>query len=212
MQNHHSRSHSPQFIARSAHHDAFEGYITHWLQDKGFIVGQAVHHEVLQPALSMRLKQIETPTSQYIRNRADRVAAHSQRPLVFQWDAKTHSAGGYTDMTVDATALAHHVWVSKMGVRTLMCYSNSSARHSVGFWCHELPPLREIHVPTWKWTEQEQERYLDVFTRLFPGVSVRFLASKSQRGSGTPYAIIDRLILEKLPDWRVLVERVLNPS
>lgn len=185
------------------HHAQLEADVTEFLHSLGFLTASATYHDVMEPELVRVLQTRESATALSLRTRADRVAIHVDVPAEFEYECKTHLSRRYHDMTVEAYPLALHVIKARYGVRCLYAYRNPIQRHQYGFWVHDLPEIREIMIPG-RWSKEQTAWFETVFADAFPGTKLRALGRRTA-GSGDPFAVIDKEVLPRLPDWRDLV-------
>lgn len=183
-------------------HQALEKDVEQALSALGFLIASATYHSVLPSEVKDRLQNTYTSTALYLRGRADRIAIHKELPLVFEWEAKTHSSTLWHDMTIEALPLCHHLAEAQLGVRCLYAYRNPYKKHNVGFWISDMPPIREIKIPI-RWTEATQEWFAQQFRRFMPQVPISIL--ENCRGSRDPFVIIDQSEIEKMPHWNMLI-------
>ena len=183
-------------------HKSLEQTVNDFLTSAGFLTASATYHDVMPPELVRTLRNRRSMTAQSLRTRADRVAVHRSRPIEFEYECKTHLSDRYHDMTVEALPLALHVAKARYGVKCLYCYHNPHTGQELGFWVHDLPPIRELRMPEERWNAEETAWFRAVFSDAFPDVKV---IESFSRGSGDPFAVIDEFTLSGLPDWRSLI-------
>jgi hypothetical protein len=184
-------------------HDPFEAAVAEGLRSRGYCVQGATYHEVFPDEVVRRLQGIFTPTALYVRGRADRVAVHAKRDLVFEWEAKTHVSKKYHDMCLEAVPLAHHVLKCRLGVRCLYVYQDPGELYAKGFWVHRMPPVRDVWLPD-RWIDFAREYFLGVLSEFFPGVPLKDKCKTY--GTGDPYVVIDHSEVLRLPSWETLVD------
>jgi hypothetical protein len=192
-----------------APHQTLERRVADYLHESEFETGNSTYHETYAPALRRILQRTFEPTSLYIRAKADRVAAHRTLPLVFEWDAKTHKSSQYADCTLEVLPIALHLANAAFDVRCLYAYHNPFTGHECGFWIHDMPRVRAIHIPD-RWTPPLKKWFGMMFFSYFPDTPVR--ETRWRGGSGDPYLIIDRYDVEQLPHWQSLIAQELEDA
>lgn len=191
-------------------HTILEEDVRKFLQEQGFMTTEVTYHAAMPDQISKRLARIFTPTSLYIRSRADRIAVHTELPIVVEWEAKTHAPNiKYHDMTLEMIPIAHHLQRVAMKVECLYVYKDSDKKIECGFWTHSIPPIRQILIPE-RWTNQERvlEYFRTIANDWFPDVPIR--EGIFSRGSGDPFLIIDESALYSLPHWKGLITNKLD--
>lgn len=189
-------------------HGTLETDVTAALKALDFFVTMAVYHEVMSPAVKRRLQRITEPTALYIRHRADRIAVHKTKDLVFEWEAKTHVSQRRHDMTIEVLPLIHHMAKSRLGVRCLYVYRNTYRGHDAGFWVHDLGsiPIRCVMIPA-RWRESWFSEWITEMCREWlPTVGV--VETPHNDGSGDPFVIIDEKVVSKMQPWRTLIREI----
>lgn len=188
-------------------HVVFVDRITTYLEELNFLVDEATYHEVMKEETRERLRVLYTPTSLYIRGRADRIAVHKVVRLCIMWEAKTNN-GNYRNMAMEALPIVNHL---KTGVRCLYLYWDVVDGFEGGFWVNELPPIDRILLPN-RWDAGMVKYFGAEFDRWLPGVPV--VPTGRNSGSGTPFIIIKRADRDVLFDWRqeliTLTERLVR--
>jgi len=145
------------------------------------------------------------PTALYLRTRADRIAVNPLNGQVFEWEAKSRNSSS-RGILVEALPLAFHLVQARLAVRCLYAFRNVHLGTNYGFWCRTLPAIEEIVIPGNR-PGNVVAWFTGVFEDAFPGVPI--LLHPGVKGSGDPYAVIDRV--EGLPDWRELLARLQKP-
>lgn len=179
----------------------FDAYLT----ARGYLVsGGLTYHEALPPEMVKVLGRRNSPTAQYIRTRADRLAVHNELPIEFQWEAKTAGNPKYHNMAIEALPLANHIINARcFGVGCLYAYHNPYTFTHAGFWAEEIPTPCALNIPARKGSA-ESESFIRVFNRLWPGVPVNYTGRTS--GSGDPYVLIHADVVQQLSHWKTLIE------
>lgn len=186
-------------------HKVLEERVKEYLIEKGFFVVQAPYHTTMPDSIVKLLGRRNSPSSLYLRGRADRIAIHRIKEIEFEWEAKTHYSQNKHDMTIEALPLAFHLAKAQWGVRCLYIYWNPFTDHEVGFWMHELPDMRVILIPRNRWDENHRLWFQGIFRHHFPGVPVSAPIIRSD-GSLDPFAIIDESVFDTLPHWKELID------
>lgn len=186
-------------------HKSLEDLVNDYLKLHGYITASATYHDVMPVEVRNRLMRIFTPTSLYIRGRADRIAVHTRSDNVFEWEAKTHVSNKYNDLTIELLPLAHHLRKSEWPFLVKCLYIFSVNGREGGFWTDNLPKIREIWIPRMQRNNDEQFRewMFDMANKYFPDVKV--IDNTYVGGSGDPFVIIDKSTIASLPDWRNLI-------
>jgi len=190
-----------------APHATFEIEIAGHLSACGFLLGEATYHEVMPDAVRQRLVAIYDPTSLYVRGRADRVAVHGTHPVVFEWEAKTHSSRRGHDCMVELLPMLHHLSRAALGVRCLYAYRDAEIGVDGGFWIHDLPPVRAVYL-TPRFDAELRALALPQIKRYMPSAQVCEI--NRTLGSGDPFMVIDESVARTLTDWRQLVDDELD--
>ena len=189
-------------------HAQLEDDVRQYLNALNYYTTEATYHSVMPEHICNRLSRIFTLGALYLRGRADRVAIHKTKDIVFEWEAKTHTNRKYTDITIELLPLLHHVNKSSLGARCLYVCRDTHLGRNCGFWAHETPRIREMHFINGK-LSAKIERYIKKITQeLLPETMVRNLSRNI--GSGDPYIIIDSRIADKLPHWKDLISELEN--
>ena len=188
-------------------HEKLEQDVRDFLSELGFMTDESTYHTVMDPKVVDRLSRIYTPTSLYLRGRADRVAVHESLPLVFEWEAKTHASRNLHDMLLETLPLCHHLAKAQLDVECLYIYRNPHKNHEAGFWVKDIPAARIIMIPS-RWDADQISWFKGQFKRFFPETDIRFTGSNA--GSGDPFLIIDESIVMRLPHWKDCIRRKLS--
>lgn len=200
-------------------HDAFEADALDWLEGQGFLCDKATYHEKMARQMIELLQSRYSLTSLYVRTRADRIAAHRELPIEFEWEAKTENK--YPNIAVEMIPLAHHISKSKLGVRCLyICRMTAPAKQEngpspsqalpkksireFGFWANKniLPLVNAVFVPD-RWDGPEYENFRLIARTRFPNADQ--MHGFAVNGSGDPYVLINEHNLVDLRDWRTMV-------
>lgn len=169
--------------------------VSEYLEEKNYLVDDAAYHDTMPELISKRLSQIYTPTSMYIRGRADRIAVHKTKDIVFEWDAKT--SAGSKNCNVELYPIINHIMV---GAKCLYAYKNKYTMQEVGFWIDKLPPIEVIIIPS-RWDNHPMgDWYYDLSKKYFDAEIKRGV---NTGGSGDPYIILD---IRGLPHWKELIQ------
>lgn len=188
-------------------HAILESGAAKYLQDLGFYIHESTYHSIMPQILKDILTRRFSFTSLYIRGRADRLAIHSNLPIEFEWEAKTHNNIKYNDLTLEALPLIHHISKSKLGVECL--YIARVHNHEFGFWIDKMPPIRNIFLPPRSIYDPIRDKLKIIFKDYFPNKEIYEWRTG---GTNDPFIIIDSEEINKLPDWRELViSRIDNP-
>lgn len=187
-------------------HEVFENQMIAALIKRGYIVSSATYHETLPAQAVEILQRIYTPAALYLRTRADRIAI--RRDLVFEFEVKTHENKRYSDMTIEALPLLHHMMKLNLGVDCLYMYHNPFERLYRGFWVSGMPPIRDFRIP-------ENTRYDDAAveaTKMHGGLlfSAKNIITSPVRGDGSadPYIIIDKADVVRLELLTAILARL----
>jgi hypothetical protein len=169
----------------------------------GFITDEATYHTVMGPETVRRLQFLDTETTLYIRGRADRICVHKTQPIAFEVECKTKppSSGG-KDWTIEAHPLAIHCMLSVVaGVDCLYAYRDVVTGFECGFWCSEIPPIRDLFF-----TSRNPFLQPRIEQMLWYG-STDYNIKKIQSGAGSNdhFAVIDISVARNLPNWRSLL-------
>lgn len=188
-----------QITPENQAHEKLEQDAKDFLSELGFLTDEATYHTVMNLEVKDRLSRIYTPTSLYLRGRADRIAVHKSLPLVFEWEAKTHESRNLHDMLLEALPLCHHLIKAQLDVECLYVYRNPHKNHEAGFWIKDIPTVRIIMIPS-RWSGDQISWFTGQFKRFFPETDIR--STGSNAGSGDPFLIIDESTVTRLPHWK----------
>jgi len=194
-------------------HEELLSDVDEYLTERDFCIDSNPYHEKLQKETQELLKKEDCPTSLCIRTLADRIAIHRKtKGKVFLYEAKTHESKKFNDLTLELVPIIHHKLRSeKMDVRCLYIYRNPYPIKDIsgmrliecGFWINKMPPIREIKIPTWRWTPEEREWFKNKATEFFPDVRIY---PTDKGASGDPFIIIDESEVSKLKHWKRLIK------
>ncbi len=187
-------------------HSRLELDVSNFLESNGFYVTSATYHDVFDSHIAKRLAEIYTPTGLYVRGRADRLAIHKYKNIVFEWEAKTHTSARLHDMTIEALPLCHHIAKSRLGVECIYIYRDSYIDLERAFAVTNLPAIREVLIPN-RWSIDKIEWFESMFNIFIESRTRRI---NSSRGSGDPFAIISKKTVQLLPGWKDLIVNILK--
>ena len=188
-------------------HTELEAEVTEYLIDEGFLVAQAPYHTTMDDKMVKALQNLYTPTSMYVRSRADRIAVRERPPLVFEWEAKTHASSYRHDCTIELYPVIAHILKARLDVRCLYIYRDPWKGYDFGFWIRELPEVRAIMIPD-RWDDAWTSWYMSYCKRFFPKTPIR--TGMRTRGSGDPFLIIDESIIKELPHWKEQIQTAMK--
>ena len=189
-------------------HTALEAEVGEYLIGLGFEIASATYHTVMPGNVRDLLQNNYSPTALYLRGRSDRIAVRPDG-VVFEWEAKTHGKSG-RDMCVEALPLAHHILKARLDVRCLYVYRHLALGHEAGFWVHQLPPIRDLYIPTFRWSQQQIAWFGSVFNEIFPGTPVRMMSHVF--GTGDPFLVIAERVIKTLPHWKDAIREHIEAS
>lgn len=178
------------------------------LESCDFETHEMTYHSRLPPETVHRLRLLDTNTALAIRNRADRFALHRSLPICFEYDGKTRNPRTRAEnCAVDAIQLAHHILKARLGVQILYCYRDIGLDIDVGFWCHALPRISCVMMT-------ERGESIAGLAGYLRGVyhDVQFAYTPSTNGSGMPFVLIDRAVIQELPSWRMEIAALVTAS
>jgi hypothetical protein len=184
-------------------HAELQSDVMRFAESLGFITDEATYHTVMGPETVRRLQFLDTETTLYIRGRADRICVHKTQPIAFEVECKTKppSSGG-KDWTIEAHPLAIHCMLSVVaGVDCLYAYRDVVTGFECGFWCSEIPPIRDLFF-----TSRNPFLQPRIEQMLWYG-STDYNIKKIQSGAGSNdhFAVIDISVARNLPNWRSLL-------
>lgn len=188
-------------------HQTLEQDVCNYLLSLGFKTYALPYHETLDSGVVRILGSRYDPTSLYIRARADRFAIHLQKNIQFEFDAKTHENSKYSDMTLELYPFILHLRKAKIGIKSLYCYRDPFAKLDCGFWFNEIPPIRQINIPSAIRMKHLHEWFAKMAEIHFKNVPVYF--PNHRNGSGDPYLIVDKHDVRLLPSWKTLIAGLL---
>lgn len=184
-------------------HTNLESRVKSYLDESGYHVYESTYHSVLPDVLKRLLSRRFSMTALYLRGRADRIAMHKIIPVEFEWEAKTHASQQYNDLTIELLPLVHHISKSALGVRCLYVFDVNG--NEGGFWAHELPTVRQIHLPPRQEYKNILWNFENMADKYFRGVPVYRSGSG---GSGDPFVIFDKSEIQALRHWQDLIDEV----
>jgi len=117
-----------QITPENQAHEKLEQDAKDFLSELGFLTDEATYHTVMNLEVKDRLSRIYTPTSLYLRGRADRIAVHKSLPLVFEWEAKTHESRNLHDNAVGGIAIMSSSDKGSTGRRVSLRLSKSTQK------------------------------------------------------------------------------------
>lgn len=187
-------------------HQQLETEVIKFLHDHGFIIDNATYHEKMKPEIVKRLQFLDVPTALYVRGRADRLAVHHTRNIIFEWEAKTHVSKSRNDWTMEALPICHHIAKIPFHVHCLYIYRNTNLdhEHNVGFWISQIPPIKVVLIPE-IWQGQQLDYFRTIFGKYLPAGTKIVSSVRNVRGSKDPFLIIDELVVKTLPHWKNLI-------
>lgn len=176
------------------------------------LTAEATYHKAMPTDVVRRLQHCYAPGAMYLRHRADRIAIHPTKDVVFEWECKTHMQTNRHDWTMEALPLCHHVAAYReFGIDCLYAYSNpfKDHRRECGFWTSsfDFASVRCVMIPG-VWTQEGVAWFRKQFTRYLPDTPI--LSSPRNAGSGDPFLIIDESNLGLFSDWRKLIDQRLT--
>jgi len=188
-------------------HDDLEKRAIEYLRHEGFWVPPALtYHTQFPVAVVNKLQKTDTPGGWYLRTRADRIAIHKTKDLIFEWEVKTHIREDKHDMCIEAFPLTVHVWNFKLlGVQCLYLHHDITDGHECGFWVSENIPIRGILIPE-RWNSQDPDYFIRIFQQVFPGLRISLCGQV--RGSNDPFVIIDQSDRDLMPHWQDLIHEL----
>jgi hypothetical protein len=183
-------------------HKNLEIEVGEFLESRGFYLSSSTYHDVMPDEISERLSRIYTPTSLYVRGRADKLAIHKTKNLVFEWEAKTHGGSPFHNMALEVMPFIHHLTRAQHHVKCLYCYRDPEMGYECGFWIHDHPQIKAIKLPR-RWNGGLRRWFIEQFELFLPHVPVN--DCKGTGGSDDPFLVIHEYYAKHLPDWRDLV-------
>lgn len=184
------------------HRKLVEDVTTH-LKNHGFCVSMQTYHDGrVEPRAKERLSVTFSPTALHIRGAADNLAIHPDDGMALRFEAKTARLDG-GGVGIEAMPLSDHMTHAKRGVLCLYCCLNKFGRE-FGFWAHDLPAISTLYLPP-QFDPKLTAWYQSVLPPLFPQMSV--VPNFRTTGSNDPYVVVEKAILDHLPDWRELIDQ-----
>ena len=187
---------------RREYHDPFAMEVEQALQDWGFLATCPAYHEHMPSEMVVRMRKLDTPTTDFARNGADLFAIHRTLPLALFAEAKTHRSSRYHNLAVEARQFVQRIEEARNGCLCLFCYRDPGLR-DVGFWVHECPPVDCVLIPD-RWDGEQAQEWQERFARAIPGVPIR-RTRNTAGGSDTPFVLISESRLVELGHWRGLI-------
>jgi hypothetical protein len=184
-------------------HRSLEDRVRSYLEERGYFVYEATYHSVMPETEKRILSRRYSMTALYLRGRADRVAIHNIIPVEIEWEAKTHANPKYDDLTIELLPLVHHVSKAKLGVRCLYVFNVNG--FEAGFWAHQLPRIRQIHLSTRDEYKPNLWHFENLCREFFRGVPVY---KSTVNGSGDPFVIFDKSVIRQQKHWQDFIDEV----
>ena len=75
----------------------------------GFAFGETPYHAVMPAVAVRRIQRIYTRESLYLRARADHILVHTDRPVVFELEAKTNSNPRHRNAAIEVLPVYWHM-------------------------------------------------------------------------------------------------------
>jgi hypothetical protein len=138
------------FRALHKYHTPLESETIDHLEKLGFAVVSAPYHNTMSPDTQRILHNNFMVTGAYIRSRADRIAIHRDTGFMCQVEFKTSIKKTKKPvLKVEALPLALHIYLSRIGVKTIYVYHNANIDAKGAFWINEnlLKNIDEIIIP-----------------------------------------------------------------
>lgn len=185
-------------------HAELQSDVMRFAESLGFITDEATYHTVMGPETVRRLQFLDTETTLYLRGRADRICVHKTQPIAFEVECKSkppNSSG--KDWTIEAYPLAVHCMLSAVaGVDCLYAYRDVVNGFECGFWCSEIPSIRDLFF-----TSRNSFLQPRIEQMMWYGTSdYNIKKIKSGAGSNDHFAVIDISVARNLPNWRSLLK------
>lgn len=187
------------------HHAKLEADVVGYLEDRDILHDDLTYHSKMDPSMARIISQSNTPTSQTIRTRPDRIAQHRKiLDVNFFLEFKTRSTGEPSfaqDMFFEAWPYMFHWLEGVAGTRCLyVCRDvREGAERDWGFWTSDFTPTL-IHIPV-----GQSEWYETVFREVWPEASL-LPVNVGRFGSGDPYVVLQKPESEDMRDWRDLID------
>ena len=194
---------------REEEHIKLQNEVGEYLQSLGFWIDSATYHDRLAKERADHLSGIYSLTALYIRGRADRIAVHSTRNVVFEWEIKTHKSPDKTDMSFEALPFMHHVQQGQLGVKCLYIYRNPFPNQilDIGFWIHDMPPIEAILIPDNPYYSSETHALIEETAQK---LLFRTNRTRPTKGSNDPFALVEEKYVRCLPHWKNLILEALQ--
>lgn len=187
-------------------HITLEKRVADYLKAHQFTTDSATYHTAYQLGTQALLMRNYTATALYIRSKADRIAIHQYKAIVFEWDVKTHENQNRQNWALEVMPLVSHLATVPLGVRCLFVYHNPFTRFECGFWTDAMPPIMRIHLPP-RWKGEIRTRYAALIERYFPNVPIN---EEFVGGSGDPFVLFGWSVVRQLPHWQTLIDAELT--
>jgi hypothetical protein len=184
-------------------HEEFQNEVVQWLENQDFIIVKQPYHDVMPDHVTRILQGRWSLTALYLRGRSDRLAIHKFLPVEFEWEVKTTpEKSNWLNCSLEAWPLVHHIAKARLGVDCLYLYKNLKTDEECGFWMNNLPEVHKVKIPPRPEYDDVRDLITDELRAYFP--RARFDGANVQ-GTGDPFVIILRSVIQRLPHWQDLI-------
>lgn len=180
-------------------HEAIQDEVVRYLENAGFYVVSQTYHDAMPKYVSRLLQYRYSPAALFVRSRADRMAIHKSRDVMFEFEAKSHFNDDFMNLTCEAMPFLDHVlkWRNN-GIDCL--YAFTVKGRGGGFWVSNHPAVRDVRIPSnTRYTPAAINMLERKVNTLLPGVKV--LRPRSVNGSGDPFLVIGEREVMSAQTW-----------
>jgi hypothetical protein len=186
----------------SPRHKTLELKVSDYLKSKGYIVVSDTYHDVFDDGTIRLLSNRTNPTAFNIRTRSDGLAFHKTlSDCDFEFEIKTHDTNG-EDVCIEMLPLAIHKMMRLYFAVRCVYIIEDANRIERGFSVWNIPEIRVIFIPD-RWTPEQIRFFKGVARHSFSSTQVQEI--RTTKGSGDPFVVIDKKVVETLPDWKTVL-------
>ena len=169
------------------------------------------YHDIMPKETVELLKSRYDSTSLYLRGRTDRISIHKKKALTLIWDGKLHESKKYHDCCIEFYQFRTYFVLSDCcEVRFLYIYYTPFGEDKI---IKSFEPdnikIREVKVPN-RYEKRYDSIRSSVKKHLHIDDEIVNQCKNSPYGSNDPYIIIDQSTLCELPDWKSIINLMLE--
>jgi len=188
-------------------HASLEADIVAHVESMGGYVAKAGYHDVMPDTITKALQVMDDETSMYIRCRKDMVAVFPGSMAILV-DAKTRPQphdNGAKDLLIEARPLAHAIILSRVGVCTVFCCRMTDI--DFGFVANDQigTEIRDVSFPSFRHNQESVLSLEHLLATIYPNAQFGICGGG---GSGDPFCVIGRTIIQKSSHWKETIELI----